>query len=113
MRFEGCEDLLEAGSRDPLAMEGARMVQGDITPVKGFALAGADGVFHPAQAEFAGAAGGSGSVVSVRADAVPEPVAVRYGWANYTEANLFGGTGLPAAPFRMMVPAGGGGCSRC
>ena len=60
----------------------------------------------------AGAAGGSGSVVSVRADAVPEPVAVRYGWANYTEANLFGGSGLPAAPFRMMDPAGGVGSSR-
>jgi sialate O-acetylesterase len=31
---------------------------------------------------------------------VPAPEAVRYAWSNSPEANLFGGTGLPAAPFR-------------
>jgi sialate O-acetylesterase len=31
---------------------------------------------------------------------VPDPVAVRYAWTNAPKANLFGDTGLPAAPFR-------------
>ena len=31
---------------------------------------------------------------------MPEPVAVRYGWADMPDVNLFDGTGLPAAPFR-------------
>ena len=28
------------------------------------------------------------------------PVAVRYGWANVPDCNLFNGAGLPASPFR-------------
>ena len=30
----------------------------------------------------------------------PQPVAVRYGWANVPEGNLFNKAGLPASPFR-------------
>jgi len=30
---------------------------------------------------------------------VPEPVYVRYGWANSPQCNLFNGEGLPASPF--------------
>ncbi len=107
IRFEGCAGALEAGSRDPLAMEGACAARDGHTPVKGFALAGADGVFHPALATIGGAGDGTSAIVRVRAEAVPAPVAVRYGWANYTEANLFGGAGWPVAPFRMKVNAGG------
>lgn len=107
IRFGGCTGALEAGSRDPLAMEGARASADGRTTVKGFALAGPDGVYHTAQAVVESTTDGTGATVRVRADAVPEPAAVRYGWANYTEANLFGGTGLPVAPFRMRVPAGG------
>ena len=39
--------------------------------------------------------------MTVRSEAVPSPVAVRYGWANFTrEANLVNSAGQPAAPFR-------------
>ena len=31
---------------------------------------------------------------------VREPVAVRYGWSDCPDVNLFDGTGLPASPFR-------------
>jgi sialate O-acetylesterase len=31
---------------------------------------------------------------------VPEPVAVRYGWADNPDATLRNGEGLPASPFR-------------
>jgi sialate O-acetylesterase len=63
-------------------------------PLQSFELAGADKVFHPASAVI------SGDSVIVRAGLVPKPVAVRYGWRNAPEANLFNGAGLPAAPFR-------------
>ena len=63
-------------------------------PLKGFTMAGADGVFHPAQAAI------RGKTVVVTSDAVSQPVAVRYGWANVPDGNLFNKAGLPATPFR-------------
>lgn len=63
-------------------------------PLKGFTAAGADRVFHPAKAEI------HGRTVVVTSDAVPAPVAVRYGWAAVPEGNLFSEAGLPASPFR-------------
>jgi sialate O-acetylesterase len=63
-------------------------------PLKGFKIAGADQVFHPARAQI------RGKTVVVTGEAVPEPVAVRYGWANVPEGNLFNKAGLPASPFR-------------
>jgi sialate O-acetylesterase len=63
----------------------------------GFTLAGADKVFHPARAMI------EGETVVVSADAVAQPVAVRYGWANVPEGNLFNAVGLPASPFRTDV----------
>jgi len=63
-------------------------------PLKGFTIAGADKVFHPARAEI------RGKTVVVTSAAVPQPVAVRYGWANVPEGNLFNKAGLPASPFR-------------
>ncbi|HEX7262252.1 MAG TPA: sialate O-acetylesterase [Luteolibacter sp.] len=62
--------------------------------LKGFTLAGADGKFVPARAEIVG------NSVIVSADAIQHPVAVRYGWANAPEVNLFNADGLPASPFR-------------
>ena len=53
--------------------------------------------FHPATATV----NPDGVGVTVRSEAVPSPVAVRYEWANFTrEANLVNSAGLPAAPFR-------------
>jgi len=63
-------------------------------PLKGFTLAGADKVFHAAKAEI------RGKTVVVTSEEVREPVAVRYGWANVPEGNLFNKAGLPASPFR-------------
>ncbi len=65
--------------------------------LKGFTIAGADRVFHPARAKIVG-----GTVV-VNSAEVPQPVAVRYGWANVPEGNLFNRAGLPASPFRTDV----------
>jgi sialate O-acetylesterase len=58
-------------------------------------LAGADRVFYPATALI------EGTSVIVTSPAVSMPVAVRYAWADNPEgANLAGGSGLPASPFR-------------
>jgi sialate O-acetylesterase len=63
-------------------------------PLKGFTIAGEAGVFHPARAEI------RGKTLVLTSEAVPEPIAVRYGWANVPEGNLFNKNGLPASPFR-------------
>ena len=65
--------------------------------LKGFTIAGADKVFHPAQAKIVG------KTVVVNSAEVSQPVAVRYGWANVPEGNLFNRAGLPASPFRTEV----------
>jgi sialate O-acetylesterase len=64
--------------------------------LRGFALAGPDGAFHHARAELAGE-----DRVVVRADGVPEPRELRYGWANHPGCNLGNREGLPASPFRI------------
>jgi len=38
--------------------------------------------------------------VEVWADGIADPVAVRYGWANFPLCNLYNSAGLPACPFR-------------
>ncbi len=65
--------------------------------LKGFTIAGADGNFVPAKAEI------SGDKVVVSVDGVAEPKAVRYGWANTPDVNLFNKEGIPASPFRSDV----------
>ncbi len=62
--------------------------------LKGFTLAGEDKKFHNAQARI------EGDTVIVICDAVPNPKAVRHGWANYPLVNLWNKDGLPAHPFR-------------
>lgn len=73
----------------------ALMVRGGGDRVGGFALAGADRVFHPAQARI------EGDRVVIRSAEVPKPDAVRYGWRdNPEDADLIGREGLPVSPFR-------------
>jgi len=62
--------------------------------LKGFSIAGEDQVFYWAKASI----DGDGVVVSC--PEVKEPKAVRYGWANNPEVNLYNKEGLPACPFR-------------
>jgi len=65
--------------------------------LKGFTIAGADGKFVPANAEI------KGDTVVVSADGVKAPKAVRYGWENVPDVNLFNKEDLPASPFRTDV----------
>lgn len=60
-----------------------------------FEIAGADGVFHTADAEVAG------DRLHLCAKEVPIPVKARYAWVNYGIVHLFGENGLPLAPFMM------------
>ena len=63
--------------------------------LQGFAVAGEDRVFRFADAVI------DGETVVVSSPQVPQPVAVRYAWAqNRPWANLFNRDGLPAVPFR-------------
>ena len=63
-------------------------------PLKGFTIAAADHNFLPAVAEI------QGDTVVVQSDKVAAPVAVRYGWANVPDVNLWNKAGLPTSPFR-------------
>src|SRR5262249_18373730 len=59
--------------------------------LKGFAIAGGDRTFVNADAEI------QGDTVIVQSPSVPNPVAVRYGWAIYPLGNLWNNDGLPAS----------------
>ena len=62
--------------------------------LQGFEIAGADGVFHWAEAVLDG-----DTVLATNAQ-IPQPVHVRYGWSKvHTWANLFNRDGLPALAF--------------
>ena len=71
---------------------GALMARG--RDLKGFTVAGKDRVFHPAKASIVG------ETVVLSSPRVPAPVAARYGWSNWTEANLYNQANLPASSFR-------------
>ena len=82
-------------------VEGQKMVLTFNQPIsiqgeqaEGLVIAGPDMVFHPAQATV------NGNQMTVWADNVAMPVAVRYGWANCPPNNLRGRDGLPVAPLR-------------
>jgi sialate O-acetylesterase len=62
--------------------------------LKGFAVCGPDKNFVWAKAEI------EGDKVVVSSPEVSEPVAVRYGWADFPVVNLWNKAGLPATPFR-------------
>ena len=64
-------------------------------PLRQFAIAGADRKFVWAEATI------DGNCVLVSNPAIPQPMFIRYAWAdNPVGANLFNTDGLPAAPFR-------------
>ena len=66
-------------------------------PLKGFLIAGKDQKFVPAKAEI------KGKNVIVSGAGITEPYAVRYGWENVPDVNLYNQDGLPASPFRTDV----------
>jgi len=63
--------------------------------LKTFVMAGSDQMFHDATSAI------DGRTVVVSCPDVPEPMAVRYAWADNPEGcNLYNAEGLPASPFR-------------
>lgn len=62
--------------------------------LKGFSIAGADHKFVWADAKI------EGDKVVVSSEQVPDPIAVRYAWADNPVCNLYNKAGLPASPFR-------------
>jgi len=63
-------------------------------PLKGFTIAGGNKEFVEAKAEI------HGDTVVVTSDQVTSPVAVRYGFTNIPDGNLWNKEGLPASTFR-------------
>lgn len=81
---------------------GSGLVAKDGGELRHFAIAGPDKHFVWAKTRI------RGNKVEVWSEEVPNPVAVRYAWAdNPQEANLYNKEGLPASPFRTdnWVPA--------
>nr|WP_262898418.1 sialate O-acetylesterase [Hymenobacter negativus] len=76
----------------------ATLISKDGKPLTDFTIAGPDGVFVPAQARIQGAQ------VLVSAPQVKQPTAVRFGWDEVAQPNLFSEAGLPARPFRTDKP---------
>jgi sialate O-acetylesterase len=62
----------------------------------GFEVAGADGVFAPAEARI------EGETVILNSALVKDPAEARYGWSNSPECHLFNKAGLPASPFTSL-----------
>jgi sialate O-acetylesterase len=60
----------------------------------GFAIAGADRHWHPAEVRI------EGEAVVLSSPSVAAPVAVRYAWADHPTPTLFNRAGMPATPFR-------------
>jgi sialate O-acetylesterase len=67
----------------------------DVAEPIGFTIAGADRKFVAAQARIR-----DDGRIEVWSDAVAEPVAVRYAWADNPVCNLYSVQGLPLTPFR-------------
>jgi sialate O-acetylesterase len=64
------------------------------TELQGFMIAGQDRKWVGAQTTI------DGNTVVVSSERVPNPIAVRYAWAQSPLANLYNKHGLPGSPFR-------------
>jgi sialate O-acetylesterase len=78
-----------------LDMFGSSLRPFDVADARGFAVSGADKVWHWAKGKVTGK-----DSVDVWSDEVAAPVAVRYAWADNPVFNLFSNEGLPVTPFR-------------
>jgi len=67
----------------------------DVAEPRGFTIAGADKKFVMAKASIL-----PDGRIEVSSDAITDPVAVRYAWADNPVCNLYSQTGLPLTPFR-------------
>jgi sialate O-acetylesterase len=73
---------------------GDGLMSRDGGPIRGFAVAGADGRYQYANATV------DGDAAVLRSATVSAPLTVRYAWGGAPGANLVNRSGLPAAPFR-------------
>jgi sialate O-acetylesterase len=90
LTFSHMEEGLRIGSNS----------QCDDSALRGFAIAGKDQKFYWAEAIILD------DVVVVSSPEVPNPIAVRYAWADNPICNLTNSAGLPASPFRTDNWAG-------
>ena len=74
---------------------GSKLRPFGVSEARGFAVCGADKVWHWAAGKIIGA-----NKVEVSSPEVVAPVAVRYAWADNPVCNLFSNDGLPVTPFR-------------
>lgn len=65
--------------------------------IHGFEIAGPDKIFHPADSVWLH---WQTNEMVISSKAVPQPVAVRYGWRDFLPGNLHAGNYLPLIPFR-------------
>jgi sialate O-acetylesterase len=80
------------------APKGLRTV--DVDEVKGFAICGADRKWVWAKASILGGSKQGTNQIEVSSPQVPQPVAVRYAWADNPVCNVYSAEGLPLTPFR-------------
>ncbi|WP_246627641.1 sialate O-acetylesterase [Paenibacillus solanacearum] len=89
------KDMVIKGNRAFIRFEhigSGLMVKGE--KLKGFTISGSDHAFVDADVWI------EGDEVVVFHETITDPVAVRYAYEGYPEANLFNREGLPASPFR-------------
>ena len=61
-------------------------------------MAGADGIYYPADARIL-----QPDIVTVFSSSVAHPLSVRYGWQPFTRANLVNEAGLPCSTFQRQA----------
>ena len=74
---------------------GALEVRGITGQVEAFALAGEDGIYHPADARL------EEGIVIVSSDQVAAPKSLLYAWNDFPRVTLYSEAGLPVLPFRI------------
>lgn len=79
-------------------------IQGNQVPENftGFEIAGADGVYYPAEFAFGGSDSNRNTIILCN-EKVKNPVFARYAWYNYGPVRVYGKNGLPLAPFRTST----------
>lgn len=91
------QSLKKQGDKIVLTFTHAKGLHAKGDRVLGFAIAGADKKFYWADAKI------KGNQIIVSSKRVVNPEAVRYGWANNPEVNVYNDSHLPASPFRTDI----------
>lgn len=76
----------------------------DVDKLEGFAICGEDGKWVWAEARWAPGAAPRRKIILKSPD-VPQPVGIRYAWADNPRCNIISTEGLPLTPFRVEPPA--------